>query len=256
MISPDTRHFSRLQTTTQTQISVQIFFKSAYLDNVVVGKLVLSLCQRPWRRRGEFPEGARAEDPDRPAGVEGSLELALGPALSLLVRPSLVLKQQLPLRPPLGFGHGSPFPFSATKTTPTPTSTTTTTRQQGERASRLDQHQTPRKEEWEQKLYTNMKPDNEKHFLAVAEQRLLFRIRVKFIPSISLANANTPVGGTVVCDSRRTPVTAEQVVHGNENKDNPTKRPPRPSTKKSSKLVKLVSPYLSSSASRICSSML
>lgn len=85
---------------------------STHLDNVIVGKLVPSLLERLGRRRRELPKWARTEDPDGAPRVEGSLELGLRAALGLLVRPSFVLEQQLPLGPPFRLGDGSSFPFA------------------------------------------------------------------------------------------------------------------------------------------------
>lgn len=84
----------------------------AYLNNVVVGKVVLALPERlGWGRR-ELPEGPRAEYPHGATRVEGGLEFGLGTALSLLVRSPLVFEQQLPLRPPFGLSDSTPFPIS------------------------------------------------------------------------------------------------------------------------------------------------
>ena len=84
----------------------------AHLDNVVVGKLVPALLQcLGWGRR-ELPKRARAEDPNGAPRVEGGLELGLGASLGLLVRPALVLEQQLPLGPPFRLGDGSSFPLA------------------------------------------------------------------------------------------------------------------------------------------------
>lgn len=109
--NPNVRRF-RLEKKKQNTVSLKVCSAGTHLDNVVVGKLVPSLLQcLRWGRR-ELSKGTRTEDPDGAPRVEGGLELCLGAALGLLVRPALVLEQQLPLGPPLRLGYGPSFPVA------------------------------------------------------------------------------------------------------------------------------------------------